>query len=138
MHRFSGEDAEQFTVIEWADWNAVKYPQLRWLYHCPNGGKRDVREARKFRQLGVKPGVSDLCLPFPKGKYCGLFIEMKYGNNKLQETQIEFLRDMANAGHFVITCYSGSLAIDVLEKYLSLKENDEMPFKNNSILKEKK
>ena len=57
----------------------------------------------KLKQMGVKAGVSDLCLPYPKGKYCGLYIEMKYGQGRHQESQKEFLKDMAEAGHYV--CY---------------------------------
>lgn len=37
-----------------------KYPHLRGcLFHCPNGGSRDGREAVKFKTMGVFPGVSD-------------------------------------------------------------------------------
>ena len=90
------------------------------MYHVPNGGSRNKQEAVKFKQMGVKAGVSDLYLPYPRGMYCGLFIEMKYGDNRQQATQKEFLRDMAEAGHFVATCYSAEEAIKVIEKYLSL------------------
>ena len=157
------EDTEQITVIQWAQYNTGRHPELKWLYHCPNGGSRNQREAVKFKQMGVKAGVSDLCLPYPKGAYCGLYIEMKYGNNRQQPTQKEFLQDMAEAGHFVATCYSAELAIEVLEEYCSLETLDlqtfvpqpdtkmdgktyrtmqqlgqEMSVPNNSILKEKK
>lgn len=81
------EDTEQINVVSWANWNANRYPELRWLFHVPNGGSRNKQEAVKFKQMGVKAGVSDLCLPYPKGIYCGLFIEMKYGNNRQQDTQ---------------------------------------------------
>ena len=101
------EDTEQITVINWAEWNRQRYPELKWLHHCPNGGSRNRMEAVKFKQMGVKAGVSDLCLPYPKGVYCGLYIEMKYGKNGQQDSQKEFLADMAAAGHFVATCYSG-------------------------------
>lgn len=93
------EDTEQINVVSWANWNVNRYPELRWLFHVPNGGSRNKQEAVKFKQMGVKAGVSDLCLPYPKGIYCGLFIEMKYGNNRQQDTQKEFLADMAAAGH---------------------------------------
>ena len=135
--RFSNEDLEQRQVIEWSEWNIIKYPELKWLHHCPNGGKRNAWEAAKFKRLGVKPGVSDLCLPYPRGKYCGLYIEMKAGNNKLQETQKEFLKDMAEAGHFVVTCYSSNIAIEVLEEYCNLEKNEEMSFENNSVRRKK-
>ena len=117
------EDTEQISVIEWAKWHKNTYPELKWLYHVPNGGSRNKQEAVKLKQMGVKAGVSDLCLPYPKGIYCGLFIEMKYGNNKQQDTQKEFLHDMVQAGHFVATCYSAEEAISVLEEYCSMMDH---------------
>lgn len=60
------EDTEQINVVSWANWNMNRYPELRWLFHVPNGGSRNKQEAVKFKQMGVKAGVSDLCLPYPK------------------------------------------------------------------------
>lgn len=140
------EDTEQINVVSWANWNVNRYPELKWLHHVPNGGSRDKQEAVKLKQMGVKAGVSDLCLPYPKGLYCGLYIEMKFGDNRQQETQKEFLADMAAAGHFVATCYSAEEAIKVIEEYLKLEkeiqtgffedeERTTMSIPNNSILK---
>lgn len=114
------EDTEQIAVIQWATYQMNVYPELKWLHHCPNGGSRNRNEAVKLKQMGVKAGVSDLCLPYPKGIYCGLYIEMKFGDNRQQASQKEFLKDMAEAGHFVATCYSAEEAIEVIKKYLSL------------------
>ena len=123
------------------------------LYVCSANtmtcAKRRRKRAVKFKQMGGKAGVSDLCLPYPKGIYCGLFIEMKYGNNRQQDTQKEFLAAMATAGHFVATCYSAEEAIKVLEEYLKLEketrtgffedaERTTMSIPNNSILKDGK
>lgn len=138
------EDTEQINVIQWAGWNTNRYPELKWLHHCPNGGSRNRAEAVKLKQMGVKAGVSDLCLPYQKGIYCGLYIEMKYGNNRQQDTQKEFLADMAAAGHFVATCYSAEEAIKVIEEYVTLADknhmerNQTMSIPNNSILKDGK
>ena len=116
------EDTEQMAAVQWATWNEYKYPELKWLHHIPNGGRRNKAEAIKLKQMGVASGVSDLCLPYPKGMYCGLYIEMKYGDNRLQKTQKEFLADMEKAGHFVATCYSAEEAIKVMEEYLCLPD----------------
>lgn len=154
------EDTEQINVVSWANWNMNRYPELKWLHHVPNGGSRNKQEAVKLKQMGVKAGVSDLCLPYPKGLYCGLYIEMKFGDNRQQETQKEFLADMAAVGHFVVTCYSAEEAIKVIEEYLKLPSGEKeesiyrdiarytaddkvrkgiemnlMSFPNNSILK---
>ena len=151
------EDTEQINVVQWAGWNMNRYPELKWLHHVPNGGSRNKQEAVKFKQMGVKAGVSDLCLPYPKGIYCGLYIEMKYGDGRQQPTQKEFLADMAAAGHFVVTCYSAEEATGVIEEYCKLPGNMQgeefkrvcvmagisvkdrsMSFPNNSILKDGK
>ena len=138
------EDTEQINVITWAQWNVKRYPELKWLHHIPNGGSRNRAEAVKLKQMGVKSGVSDLCLPYPKGLYCGLYIEMKYDKGRHQPSQKEFLNDMAAAGHFVTTCYSAEEAIKVLEEYLFLADkkhmerNQRMSIPNNSILKDGK
>lgn len=150
------EDTEQIAVIQWASYQTNVHPELKWLFHVPNGGSRNKQEAVKLKQMGVKAGVSDLCLPYPKGIYCGLFIEMKYGDGRQQPSQKEFLKDMAEAGHFVTTCYSTEEAINTIGQYLNLpdtlmgdtyerrlkasgcEEQAEigmMPFPNNSILK---
>lgn len=130
---YSNEDKEQILVIDWAKMSEGKYPELKWLFHCPNGGSRNVVEATKLKRMGVKSGVSDLYLPYPKGSYIGLFIEMKYGNNKLQDSQKEFLKDMSENGHYVITCYKAEDAIETIKDYL----NQKLKYPNNTILKRK-
>lgn len=116
------EDTEQITVVQWAQYNVNHHPELKWLHHVPNGGSRNRLEAVKLKQMGVKAGVADLCLPYPKGIYCGLYIEMKFGSNRQQDTQKEFLADMAAAGHFVATCYSAEEAISIITEYLNLND----------------
>lgn len=111
------EDTEQINVTSWAAWNERQYPELKWLHHIPNGGSRNKAEAVKLKQMGVKAGVSDLCLPYPKGIYCGLYIEMKFGDGKHQKSQKEFLTDMAAVGHYVATCYTSEDAVNVLREY---------------------
>lgn len=150
--RYAGrsEDTEQMTVISWALWQEREYPELKWLYHIPNGGSRNIVEAAKLKRMGVKAGVSDLCLPYPKGIYCGLYIEMKYDKGRHQPAQKEFLKDMAAAGHYVATCYTANDAMDVISGYLNLRDStvhineteagmrmeQEMTVPNNSVWKE--
>lgn len=132
------EDTEQMHVCNWATWNVNRYPELKWLYHIPNGGSRNKAEATKLKYMGVKAGVSDLHLPYAKGVYIGLYIEMKYDKGRHQDSQVEFLRDMANNGHYVATCYTADDAIKVLEEYLNLGDLMEMTEDNDSVWKEGK
>lgn len=115
-----GEDTEQMKVINWANWNINKWPELKWLFHIPNGGKRNKAEAARFKMAGVKAGVSDLELPVARGKYHGLFIEMKYGKNKATDAQEEFIEFVKQKGYLAVVCNGADEAINVLEQYLAM------------------
>lgn len=54
-------------LFTWAMWQQEGRPELKLLYHVPNGGKRDKRTATALRRQGVKAGVPDLCLPVARG-----------------------------------------------------------------------
>lgn len=86
------EDTEQMSVMDWARWNQNAHPELELLHHCPNGGSRNKAEAVKLKQMGVKAGIPDLCLPVPMGVYSGLYIEMKYDTGRLEDSQKKMLK----------------------------------------------
>lgn len=113
-----GEDTEQMGVIDWANWNLQRFPELKMLYHVPNGGKRNPAEAARFKAMGVKAGVPDLCLPVPMNGYAGLYIEMKYGNNKPTAAQKEWIKNLKEYGYKVTVCHGGTEATAELEAYL--------------------
>lgn len=116
------EDEEQQKVIQWAQLMCNAYPDLRLLYHVPNGGSRNKAEAAKLKRMGVRAGVPDLVLPAPRGGYAGLYIEMKVGSNRPSRTQKEWMEMLAARGYKTLVCYGGNEAIDALEKYVSKKE----------------
>lgn len=136
------EDTEQINVISWAQWQTNAHPELKLLHHCPNGGSRHKAEAVKLKQMGVVAGVPDLCLPVPKGKYIGLYIEMKYDKGRIEKTQKEFLKTAMKYGHFCVVCYGAEEAIRILQEYIGLNRIDagsgesDMTVPNGSILKE--
>ena len=143
-NRMRSEDTEQITVVTWAHWQENVYPELKMLFHVPNGGSRNKIEASKLKQMGVRAGVPDLVLPVPKGIYSGLFIEMKYNKGRLQDSQKDYLRRAAVYGHCCYVCYSADDAIRVLEEYLQLepinagRHENEMSLGNCIILSEGK
>lgn len=114
----SPEALEQERVIQWARWMSGKYPEMDLLFHIPNGGRRDQREAQHFKRLGVKAGVSDLFLPVPRGSYHGLWIEMKTPGGKVSQAQKEWLEAMQEQGYAGFVCYGADEACDVIEDYL--------------------
>lgn len=130
------EGTEQEDIISWCYYHETQYPELKWIYHCPNGGKRNAQEAAKFKRQGVKAGVPDLHLPVAKGRYIGLYIELKYEGGKLQKTQREWLEAMQAAGHYTCTCYGYETAVKIIEQYVTLKSGEEMSQPNGAVLKQ--
>lgn len=116
----SSETLEQQALIEWTEYNKCKYPGIDLLFAIPNGGSRHKLEAYKLKKEGVKSGVPDLFLPVAKGEYNGLFIEMKYGKNKLSEKQAQMINKLTNNNYKVIVCYSSTEAITEISSYYKL------------------
>ena len=119
------EEREQQAVMEWAAWMQGKYPELRRLYHIPNGGKRDKATAAVLKSLGVKPGVPDLCLPVPRGGYHGLYIEMKAVGGRPAAEQREWLEELHEQGYRAAVCVGADAAIAVIEGYLQGMRDEE-------------
>lgn len=112
------EAREQATVIEWAEWNTHKYPELKLLHHIPNGGRRDAKTGAMLKRMGVKAGVPDLCLPVPKGQYHALYIELKTKTGKTRESQNEWIEELQKYGNMVVVCHGAEEAIAKIESYL--------------------
>ena len=111
------EAIEQAKVIAWARANERNYPYLWMLHSSLNGVKLSAIQASIAKAQGMLSGVPDLFLPVPRGKYHGLYIEMKHGSNTLTENQKKFLQNAANAGYAVSVCYSANEAIKRIEDY---------------------
>ena len=111
------EAIEQAKVIAWARANENNYPYLWILHSSLNGVKMTKAQAGRAIAQGMLSGVPDLFLPVPKNGYHGLFIEMKYGSNKVTENQEKFLQNAVNVGYAVSVCYSAQEAIKRIEDY---------------------
>lgn len=114
------EDEEQEAIFRWASY----IPELETMYAVPNGQYRPKNIAVKLKRQGVKSGVSDICLPLPKGKYHGLYLELKVGKNKPTENQKEFLKKVISVGYCGVVCYGFEDAADVITSYLRCEDLD--------------
>ena len=112
------EENEQITIMRWAELACGRYPALRWLHHIPNGGQRSKATAARLKAAGVKSGVPDLCLPYPRGRWHGLYIELKVGRNKPSEHQRAWLDYLDGQGYCVRVCYGADEAINAIRRYL--------------------
>jgi len=93
------------------------YPKYVWRFFAiPNGGKRNKVVAMRLKQQGVLSGVFDLFLSVPCGKYHGLFLETKYGKNKLTDNQVEFMKQNCKDYAFAVY-YNQAEFLEILESY---------------------
>ena len=110
------ESQEQAAYFEWAQY----IPELKWAHAIPNGGRRDKKEAANLKRQGVKAGVSDIFIPLARGKYHGLYIELKTKTGKPSPEQKEFISDMRRNGYAGVFCYGAEEAIEATKQYLKL------------------
>ena len=88
------------------------------LFAVPNGGGRSRIEAAIMIGEGVYPGVADLLLLVPRGKWHGLAIEMKTENGRQSPAQKEWERKIEEQGYAYAICRSVDEFIELIEDYL--------------------
>ena len=116
------EGGIQATLMEWAMLMENRWPQLRLLFHVPNGGARSKSEAGRMKRQGVKAGVPDLMLPVARGGYHGLFVELKAEKGSLTAEQKEWIRQLQEQGYAATVCKGLDEAIWTITNYMQGKK----------------
>lgn len=96
--RLDDESGHQEALFSWAAYRTGLMPELQYMYHVPNGGKRDAATAVALKRQGVKAGVPDIMLPAARAGYHGLYIELKAGKNTTTKKQKEWLEYLRQQG----------------------------------------
>jgi hypothetical protein len=110
------EAAEQRAFFRWL---SIELPSVRAItFAIPNGGSRHPLEAKNLKMQGVTAGVPDIFVAVPSWPYNGLFIEMKYGKNRLSPSQRTLIEGLLAQGYRCAVCYSWLEARDALLDYL--------------------
>ena len=118
------EHSEQTALFNWARLATGKHPELRLLFAIPNGGKRTKTGAWSLKREGVRPGVPDICLPVPKGPYCGLWTELKRPaaqgkpKGRASPEQLWWLGELQAVGYFAGIAWGWIEAREMIEAYL--------------------
>ena len=119
--------------IEVVDWFKSKQSEYRFrIFSVPNEGQRKVWFLNKLVRMGLKSGVPDLILEFPKGRMG--YLEIKSEKRKLSETQQNWLKvsKVFHTPHFII---KGSVEanMDVLEGVLALFPDAKIKAEKNPL-----
>lgn len=108
------EDQEQKQLIQWAK----TIPEGQFLFHIPNENIAGRKWGVRNRQLGVRSGVPDLCLPIPASGYHGLYIELKTIQGKPTDQQQRWISALNGFGYLAVVCYGWEAAKDAIIRYL--------------------
>ena len=117
------EAQDQEALFRWAAYSRPKDPELALLYHVPNGGGRNPIEAAHLKAQGVKPGVPDICLPVPVGRYAALYIELKRKKGgRVSDEQRGWIEALNRAGNRAVVCRGWDEAREEIVRYLGAPE----------------
>ena len=116
--RLDDESGHQEALFNWAAYRTGLMPELEYMYHVPNGGKRDAATAVALKRQGVKAGVPDIMLPAARAGYHGLYIELKVGKNRTSKNQDTWLENLNAQGYKAVVCYGFNETTNMILRYL--------------------
>jgi hypothetical protein len=120
-HDAGSEFADQCAIFQWASLQESVYPDLALLFSTLNGVRLPIGLAVKAKASGNKKGVPDIVLPVPIGRYHGMFIELKYGNNKPSPEQLGWIKALTARGYCCVICWGWEEAVQHIKNYLDAK-----------------
>lgn len=109
------EDVGQMALVSWL--RLMKIPVI----HIANEGKRSFATTQWLKDMGMRPGASDLFITRMRLPYGGYWIEMKKKGKKPTELQNGFLEDMRLEGYRADWFDDWIEAKESVEKYLDYK-----------------
>ena len=125
------ESQEQAVLIEWwGHYARSKGIDERLLFSIPNGANKSIATAMKFKREGLRKGVPDLLLAYPrqfkihplntvhKVMFSGMFIEMKRKGQKATPDQIDFGSLLRKMGYSALICLGADEAMKAIKGYI--------------------
>ena len=109
------EDEEQKEFAAWLDETG-----LLW-YHTPNERRASETELVNLTAQGMKKGVPDNFIAEPRGKYHGLYIELKRSKKSLSRKSPEqraWIESLNEKGYKAVFCYGAEEAKRVVLEYI--------------------
>lgn len=109
------EEDEQRDFAEWLDCQGVLWA------HIPNERKASLAVLSSLARQGLKKGFPDNFIAVARGKWHGLFIELKRVKKCLSvrsKEQREWIKQLNAAGYKALFCYGAEEAKKAVREYL--------------------
>lgn len=110
---------EQKIQIAVCNWMRLRYPDLLFTI-SPAGMIRGANTAVLMKRLGYRNGTPDILIFEPRGRFHGLFIELKAEKGYLSEDQRVFIAKAVFLRYATAVCFSYEEAIKTVENYMNL------------------
>ena len=117
LARNPSEEAQQTAFFCWCVMQFDHLPVLRFAFAIPNGGKRDKITAGKLKAQGVKPGVPDVMVPVPVGRWPGLWLELKKVGGTPSAEQREWQAFLVSQGYAHRICVGYIAMREAVKEY---------------------
>lgn len=111
------ESKIQQAYIRWV--RASNDPRLSWVHSSQSAGFRSIPARQRAKAEGLTSGVADVCVPYPCGKYHGLYLEFKSAKRKQTPDQARFQKWCERHDYQYHVVRSTDQAIEVTRHYLS-------------------
>ncbi len=110
------EAKEQEALIQRAQYHPITRDLL---YAIPNDGIRTPVQGAKFKRRGLRPGMPDICLPYPSNGFHALYIELKTKIGKPTTEQLHCIENLRKAGNAAYIAYGWEHAWKIITDYLA-------------------
>lgn len=101
-------------------WFRLQYSSIGNLcFAIPNGGARNLIEAKIMKGEGVTAGVADMILLYPRGDFASLCIEFKTATGRQTDTQKSWQQLVEKNGSKYIVCRSFDEFRKAVESYMN-------------------
>lgn len=102
-----------------------EYPELYdYFFAVPNGGLRTKKTASRLKSEGQKKGISDILGMVPKGRYHGMFLEVKTEKGRPTAEQRAVLERFEGQGYHCVVCRGFEACWSALVAFLMLPDFD--------------
>lgn len=113
---------EQIEQIKLFDWLRTREDLIPFCLHVANERRVSPIHGRILKRMGVRAGVSDIFIGISRGKYHGMFLELKAGKNKPSKEQLQFMEDLSSQGYYCVWCQGYEAARELIENYLKMEK----------------
>lgn len=123
------EDSIHFALVDWL--KTVPYKNgflIDYFHHSPNGGTSSPRQKAKFTRMNTLNGFPDLECFIAKGRYHGLYVELKREKGGIVSAdQKRILGMLSEEGYAAVVCRGFDASVKSIEQYMALEDNETMP-----------